>query len=36
MTYQVSITKTSGFLFWKKESDPQILNFEVDGTFIDA
>ena len=36
MTYQVSITKTSGFLFWKKESDPQILNFEVDGKFIDA
>ena len=36
MTYQVSITKTSGFLFWKKESDPQNLNFEVDGKFIDA
>ena len=35
MTYQVSISKVSGFLFWKKESDPQTLNFEVDGKFID-
>ncbi len=36
MTYQVTVTKTSGFLFWKKESDPKTLNFEVDGKFIDA
>ena len=36
MTYQVTVTKTSGFLFWKKESDPKTLNLEVDGKFIDA
>ena len=36
MTYQARISKKSGFLFWKKEKDVQILNFETDGKFIDA
>lgn len=36
MTYQAYITKKSGFLFWKKVSDMKMLNFEVDGKFIDA
>ena len=35
MTYQARISKTSGFLFWKKESDPRVLSFETDGKFID-
>ena len=35
MTYQVRISKTSGILWWKKESDPKILSFETDGKFID-
>ena len=34
MTYQAHIAKKSGFLWWKKESDPRIINFEVDGKFI--
>lgn len=36
MTYQARIAKKSGFLWWKKESDPKILDFEVDGKFIPA
>ena len=35
MTYQVRVSKTSGILWWKKESDPKILSFETDGKFID-
>ena len=35
MTYQARISKTSGFIFWKKESDPRVLSFETDGKFID-
>lgn len=35
MTYQARISRKSGFLFWKKEKDVQILNFETDGKFID-
>lgn len=34
MTYQTRIVKRSGFLWWKKESDPKVLNFELDGKFI--
>ncbi len=34
MTYQARIAKHTGFLWWKKESDPKTLNFEVDGKFI--
>ncbi|MBP3762488.1 MAG: hypothetical protein J6I49_01255 [Bacteroidales bacterium] len=34
MTYQTRIAKRSGFLWWKKESDPKILNFEIDGKFL--
>ena len=34
MTYQVDIVKQSGILWWKKESDPKTLNFELDGKFI--
>ena len=34
MTYQARISKTSGILWWKKEKDAKILNFEVDGKFI--
>lgn len=36
MTYQARIAKKSGFLWWKKEKDVKILNFEVDGKFISA
>ena len=35
MTYQARIAKKSGCLWWKKEKDPKILNFEVDGKFIE-
>jgi len=34
MTYQARIAKKSGFLWWKKESDVKVLNWEVDGKFI--
>ena len=34
MTYQACIVKKSGFLWWRKESDPKVLNFEIDGRFI--
>lgn len=34
MTYQASIAKKSGFLFWKKLSDYKTLNWEVDGKYI--
>ena len=34
MTYQARIAKKSGFLFWKKETDVKILNWEVDGKYI--
>ena len=36
MTYQARIAKKSGFLWWKKEKEVKILNFEVDGKFISA
>jgi hypothetical protein len=35
MTYQARISKTSGILWWKKEKDAKILNFEVEvGDFV--
>ena len=34
MTYQARIVKKSGFLWWRKESDPKVLTWEVDGKFI--
>ena len=34
MTYQARIAKKKGFLWWKKETDPKILNWEVDGKYI--
>lgn len=34
MTYQARIAKKSGFLFWKKETDVKVLNWEVDGKYI--
>ena len=36
MTYQARIAKKSGFLWWKKEKDVKMLNFEVDGKYINA
>ena len=36
MTYQARIAKKSGFLWWKKEKDARILNWEVDGKYIGA
>ena len=36
MTYQARIAKKSGFLWWKKEKDVKILDFETDGKFISA
>lgn len=34
MTYQARIAKKSGFLWWKKEKDAKIINWEVDGKYI--
>lgn len=34
MTYQARIAKKRGILWWRKESDPKTLNFEIDGKFI--
>lgn len=34
MTYQACIVKKSGFLWWRKERDPKVLNWEIDGKFI--
>ena len=34
MTYQTRIARVGGFLFWKKEKESKMLNFEVDGKFI--
>ena len=36
LTYQATIAKKSGFLWWKKYSDKKVLNFEVDGLFINV
>ena len=34
MTYQARIAKKKGFLWWKKEKDAKMLNWEVDGKYI--
>lgn len=34
MTYQARIAKKGGFLWWRKEKEVKILNFEVDSKFI--
>jgi len=36
MTYQAYIAKMSGFLWWKKEKDGKLVNWQVDGAFINA
>ena len=36
MTYQASIAKKSGMLWWKKLSDYKTVNWEVDGKYINA
>lgn len=36
MTYQASIAKKSGMLWWKKYKDFKTLNWEVDGKYINA
>jgi hypothetical protein len=33
-TYEVRISKKSGFLFWRKEKEVKYLNFETTGEFI--
>ena len=35
MTLQAEIYKKSGFLFWRKESDRRVLDFELDGKIIE-
>lgn len=35
VTYQTRIAKKGGFLFFKKETDVKLLNFETNGKFID-
>lgn len=36
MTYQAYIAKMGGFLWWKKEKETKLVNWEVDGKFINA
>ena len=36
MTYQAYIAKMGGFLWWKKEKDTKLVNWEVDGKYINA
>jgi len=36
LTYQARISKRSGFLWWKKEVDAKLMNFEVDGKFVNV
>lgn len=33
-TYEVRVSKKSGFLFWRKEKEVKYLNFETTGAFI--
>lgn len=35
-TYQARIVKKKGFLWWKKETNVKLVNFEIGGKFIDA
>ena len=36
MTYQAYIAKMSGFLWWKKDKEGKLVNWEVDGKYINA
>ena len=36
MTYQAYIAKMGGFLCWKKEKESKLVNWEVDGKYINA
>lgn len=36
MTYQAYIAKMGGFLWWKKEKESKLVNWEVDGKYINA
>lgn len=36
MTYQAYIAKMGGFLWWKKEKESKVVNWEVDGKYINA
>ena len=36
MTYQAYIAKMGGFLWWKKEKAAKMVNWEVDGKYINA
>ena len=36
MTYQASVVKMGGFLWWRKVKDSKTLNWEVDGKYINA
>ena len=36
MTYQAHIAKMGGFLWWKKEKESKLVNWEVDGKYINA
>lgn len=36
MTYQAHIAKMSGFLWWKKEKVSHLVNWEVDGKYINV
>ena len=36
MTYQAYIAKMGGFLWWKKEKESKMVNWEVDGKYINA
>ena len=36
MTYQAYIAKMGGFLWWKKEKEAKLVNWEVDGKYINA
>ncbi len=36
MTYQAYIARMGGFLWWKKEKESKLVNWEVDGKYINA
>ena len=36
MTYQAYIAKMGGFLWWKKEIESKLVNWEVDGKYINV
>lgn len=36
IVYRARIAKKSGFLWWKKDTNAKLVNFSIDGKFIDA